>query len=70
MFDTKTYRFALHRPSKKSPALNRETVELHLEATDVDQVWRLVLSRSSIYVHVRVVEICLTISSLYHPDSA
>ena len=45
MFDTKTYRLGLHRLSKKSPALNRDTVELHLEASDVDEVYKSLRSK-------------------------
>jgi uncharacterized glyoxalase superfamily protein PhnB len=38
MFDTKGSKLALHR-LKKASRLNRQTVELHLEVDDVDEVY-------------------------------
>src|SRR5207245_10397746 len=44
MFDTKGSRLAFHRLTK-APPLSRSTVEVHLEAPDVDHVYSSLKSR-------------------------
>ena len=39
MFDTKESRLAFHK-LPKGPKLNRQTIELHLEVNDVDEVFQ------------------------------
>ncbi len=49
MFDTKGSRLALHRLTKASP-ISRSTVEVHLEVTDVDEVYESLKSRGVKFV--------------------